>query len=274
MPNLRVVYDNAVDRATLSATAGVGTLVAANLLTDIKSEVWRTATTSASITLTWANSEVIGLAALPFCSLSQTATIRVRGYTNTADATPAVDTGVVLACPVGVGAWDWGSTALGVNSYAYAGSAYATAWFAQTSVKKLVIDIVDTGSTYIEAARLVVGAYWSPLNNAEHGAVQITMADLSKHERSDAGDLRTDRGAMFKKISLDLSLMPAEDRNIIWNISRINGMSRPVFFSLTPQSTDAVEEQVFSLYGKLSQQGGIRYQFANQYNTSIEIEEI
>ena len=273
MANLRVVYDNAADRATLVATPGVGTLVAANLLTDIKSEVWRTGTTTASITLTWANSEVVGVVALPFCSLTQTATIRVRGYTNTGDAAPAVDTGVILACPVGIGAWDWGTTALGVNSYAYGGASYAVAWFAQTSVTKIVIDLVDTASTYVEAARVVAGSYWTPLNNAEYG-VQITMNDLSKHERTDAGDLRTDRGAMFKKISLDLTLMPAEDRNIVWNISRINGMSKPLFFSLSPESPDSVEEQTFNLYGKLSQQSGIRFQFANQFSTSIELEEI
>jgi hypothetical protein len=201
--------------------------------------------------------------------------MRVRGYTNAADVTAAVDTGVALACPVGIGAWDWGTTALGVNSYAYAGASYAVAWFAQTSVKKIVIDLVDTSSPlgYVEAARVVAGAYWTPLNNADYG-VQLTMADASKHERSDAGDLRTDRGSMYKQISLDLTLMPAEDRNVIWNISRINGMSRPLFFSLSPEVDDEVEEQTYSVYGKLSQQSSLRYQFANQHNTSIELEEI
>ena len=273
MANLRVVYNNCVDRAALSATAGVGTLVAANLLTDVKSEVWRTAGTSASITLAWVNSEVIGCVALPFCSLSQTATIRVRGYTNASDVTAAVDTGVILACPVGIGTWDWGTTALGVNSYAYAGAAYAVAWFAQTSVKKIVVELVDTEKPYIEASKVVAGAYWTPLNNADYG-VQITMADTSKHERSEAGDLRTERGAMYKKISLDLTLMPAEDRNVIWNILRINGMTKPLFFSLSPDVGDKVEEQTYSLYGKLSQQSSIHYRFANQFSTSIELEEV
>jgi hypothetical protein len=268
MANLRVVYNNSADRATLSATAGVGTLVAANLLTDIKSEVWRTATTSASITLTWTNAELIGCVALPFCNLSATATIRVRGYTEVADVAAAVDTGVKLACPVGTGV-----APAGVNSYAYAGASYAVAWLAQTSVKKVVVDLVDTGNSYIEAARVVAGAYWSPINNADYGA-QLTMVDTSKHERSDAGDLRTERGYMHKKINLDLSVMPAEDRNVIWSISRINGMSKPMLLSLTPEVGDATEEQTFSLYGKLSQQSSIRYQFANQYNTTIELEEI
>jgi hypothetical protein len=267
MANLRVVYNNSADRATLSATAGVGTLVAANLLTDIKSEVWRTAGTSATITLTWTNAELVGCVALPFCNLTSTATIRVRGYTNAADASPVVDTGTKLACPVGTGV-----VPAGVNSYAYAGASYATAWLAQTSVKKIVIDLVDTANTYIEAARVVAGAYWTPVNNAEYG-VQLTMVDTSRHERSDAGDLRTERGYMNKKINLDLSVMPAEDRNVIWSIAR-NGMSKPMFLSLTPEISDATEEQTYTLYGKLTQQSNIRYQFANQFNTSIELEEI
>lgn len=273
MANLRVVYNNSVDRATLSATAGVGTLVAANLLTDIKSEVWRTGGAFGSITLTWTNSEVIGCVALPFCSLSPTAVMRVSGFAELSDTVPIIDTGTILACPVGIGAWDWGTTALGVNSFAYAGASYAVAWFGQKSVKKLVIDILDEGKPYFEVSRVVAGAYWTPLNNAEYG-VQLTMMDTSKHERSDAGDLRTERGLMYKKISLDLSLMPAEDRNVIWNISRINGMTKPLFLSLTPEVSDTVEEQTFSLYGKLSQQSSLRYQFANQFNTSIELEEI
>lgn len=275
MANLRVVYNNAADRATLTATAGVGTLVAANLLTDVKSEVWRTSTTTAQIIMTWPASEMTGVVSLPFTSLSQTATIRVRGYAEVSDAAAAVDTGIILACPVGIGAWNWGTTPLGVNAYAYAGSSYAVAWFVQTFVKKLVIDIVDSSNRlgYIESARIVTGAYWSPLNNADYGA-QLSMVDLSKHERSDAGDLRTDRGSMHKKLSLDLTLMPAEDRNIIWDISRINGMSKPLFLSLSPESGDVLEEQTFQIYGKLTQQSSIRYQFANQFNTSLDLEEV
>jgi hypothetical protein len=191
----------------------------------------------------------------------------VRGYTNAADASPVVDTGTKLACPVGTGV-----VPAGVNSYAYAGASYATAWLAQTSVKKIVIDLVDTANTYVEAARVVVGAYWTPVNNAEYG-IQLTMVDTSRHERSDAGDLRTERGYMNKKINLDLSVMPAEDRNVIWSIAR-NGMSKPMFLSLTPEISDATEEQTYTLYGKLTQQSNIRYQFANQFDTSIELEEI
>jgi hypothetical protein len=140
-------------------------------------------------------------------------------------------------------------------------------------VKRIVVDILDDARPYVEVSRVVAGAYWSPTHNAEYG-VQVSMGDTSKHERSDAGDLRTERGFSYKKISLDLNQMPSSDRATMWDIYRRNGMSKPLFFSLTPQSLDAGEEQTFSLYGKLSQQSSIRYQFANQYNTSIELEEI
>ena len=273
MANLRIVYSNAADRATLTATAGVGTMVKENLLLDTKSKVWRTASTSATITLIWTTAEIIGAVALPFCNLSPTATIRVRGYTNSGDASPVGDSGTALACPIGSGGW---VGATGVNTYAYAGGRYATSWFTKRSVKKIVIDIVDTSNTlgYIEASRVVAGDYWSPTNNVEHGSIQLATADRSKNERTDSGDLRTDRGTMHKRVSLDLSLMPAADRNSVWSIARGNGMFKPVFFSLSPQGTDVDEEQAFCVYGKQTQQNSTVYQFTNQFSTTLELEEI
>jgi hypothetical protein len=273
--NLRIIYDNATARGTLSASTTAGSLAASNLLTDIKSEVWRSTATTATLTLTWTNSEFVSCVALPFCNLSSAATLRVRGYTNVADATPAIDTGAQYACPATFGQVNWGQQFLGANSYAYGGGTYGVIWFASTSVKKLVIDIADTTNVqgYIEASKLITGTYWTPTNNVEYGA-ELTVADTSTHERSDAGDLRTDRGTLHKVLSLDLTMLTSVDRNGLWNIMRGNGMSRPVFLSMTPLSDDPTEEQIYQVYGKLSKQGSVRYQFINQFTTSLEIEEV
>lgn len=274
MANLRIVYDNAADRATLSASASVGTLVAANLLTDTKSEVYRSSTTSATITLTWATAEVVGVVALPFCSLTSSATVRVRGYPTSGSSTPSFDTGAKLAVSSSFGTGNWG-TSLGVNSYAYGGGAYAVNWFTPTSVGKIVIDIVDSSNTlgYVEASRVVVGSYWTPTYNADYG-VEVSPVDMSKHERSDAGDLRTERGALYKTLRVDLSFMPAADRASLWNLLKTNGLSKPLFFSLSPEVSDSSEESLFQVYGKQSRQTSIRYQFANQFSASLELEEI
>ena len=278
MSNLRVVYDNAADRATLAASSTAGSLVVNNMLSDIKSEVWRSQGPTATVTVTWPDAgELIGMVALPFCSLSSGATVRVRAYETLAAALPVLDTGVVIAAaapPFDV--WGWGSEPLGVNAYAYGGGTYGVVWFNTIiTAQKLVIDIDDTSNPlgYIECSRLVTGTYWEPVNNADFG-VEIGVGDLSKHERSDAGDLRTDRGAIYKTMSMDLSIMPAQDRNAMWRILRGNGMSRPIYLSLVPQAQDAFEEQAFQIYGKLSRQSALRYQFVNQYSSQLEIEEI
>jgi len=277
MSNLRIVYDNATDRkSSLVASSSAGSLGVNNLLTETKSQVWRSTSTSATLTIEWANAEFVGVVALPFCNFTSTATMRVRGYTGAADSVPVFDTGAKLCCAyTPFGLWGWGSQPLGVNAYSYGGATYAVVWFETTPVEKIVIDIDNTGNSsgYVEASRLVTGAYWSPENNCNYNA-RITTNDMSKHGRTDSGDLKTDRGAMYKSIALDLSMMPSGDRNRLWDIIRGNGITRPIFFSLSPESDDPSEEQMFQIYGKLSRQLAITYQFINQFNAPLEIEEV
>ena len=80
---IRILNNNAADRATLSASTTAGSLVVANLKTDYKSDVYRSTGTTATITATWTSNETIGVVVLPFCNLTATATIRVKLYTNT-----------------------------------------------------------------------------------------------------------------------------------------------------------------------------------------------
>jgi hypothetical protein len=276
MPNLRIVYDNVANDATLTASSTAGSLGVNNLKTDTKAEVWRSVGTSATLTMQWASAELTGMVALPFCSLSSAATIRVRGYIHAADSAPALDTGVQMACSASqFGNWDWGMIPLGVNGYSYGGSTYGVIWFPVGAYEKLVVDLSDASNPlgYIEASRLVTGTYWSPVENADYG-IQLAAADTSKSERNDAGDLKTDRGSIHKTLSFDLAYMPSTDRNSLWNILRGNGLYRAVFISLVPEADDPIEEQTYQIYGKLSKQSAIRYQFANQHNATIEIEEM
>lgn len=92
MPNLRIIHNNAADRATLTASSSVGALVPTNLKSDLKSVVWRSATAGAGTTPTarldasWPATEPIGGVALAYCRLTAQALMRVRG-TNEAPAT-------------------------------------------------------------------------------------------------------------------------------------------------------------------------------------------
>jgi hypothetical protein len=200
----------------------------------------------------------------------------VRGYTNTGDSVPLFDTGAVIANPnSALGVWDWGSSPLGVNSFAYGGGTYGTVWFAIQPVRKLLIDIVDTNnaSAYVEAGRLVAGTYWSPDRNPSYGA-QPSVTGTSKHERNDSGDLMTARGAKYRKMTLPMNDMTPADRAKLWNILRSNGMSKPMLVSLFPESADPDLEQAHQLYGKLSQISAITVSNYSGYSSTLALEEV
>jgi hypothetical protein len=272
---LRVVYNNAANRGTVSASTTAGTLVASNLLTDSKADTWRATTTSGTITITFPSSEMVSMAAFPFCNFTADATMRVKCYTGTGDVTPVLDTGVVLAAaPTPLGMWDWGNIPLGVNSYSYGGASYGVVWFATQSVRKIEIIISDTSNAagYIEASRLVTGAYWSPVNDAELSPVWQGV-ETTTNTRNDASDLVSDIGTLNKKLQLTLPVMNPSDRTTMMNVLRGNGMSRPIYLSLFPEDDDSSAEQAYQIYGKLVSQPALNLPNWNLYATTIEIEE-
>lgn len=276
MTNLRIIHHNAADQAALTASSQSGSLSVANLSTDIKSEVWRSTGTHATLRAVFPAAALIGAVAFPFCNLSSAATLRVRGYALAADAVPAFDTGALQACAhQPLGAWDWGLEPLGVNAFSYGGGAYGRAWFAPAWVEKLEIDIDDAlnPAGYIEASRLVAGTYWSPEINADYGA-SLTADDASQHYRSEGGDLLTNIGPRSRKLALSLNAMSPPDRSKLMAILRGNGKSRPVFISLFPESDDPLLEQDHQVYGKLPDAAAVATPQFERYSTSITVEEI
>jgi hypothetical protein len=276
MSNLRIIYNNAADRATLSADSEAGSLVVENLTTIIKSEVWRSASTAGQITATWTGAETINCVALPYTNFTNDATMRVRGYTNVADASPAFDTTALDCCPYSAaGVFGWDINAPGVANFGYGGAVYAVLWFIGGAVKKLIIDLADSGNAagYIEAGRLVVGDYWEPDYNADYG-LQLGYKDASEHKRNDAGDLMTDIRPRSKTLTFGLSQASPADRAKLMRILRGNGKPGPLYISIFPGDDDAELEQDYQIYGKLSDMSAITLAQFESYANSLTIDEI
>lgn len=275
MSTLRIIYDNALARASsLVASSEAGALVAAQLKTDIKSAVWRSVGTTASLTLQFPNTETFSGVALPYSNMDSNTTMRVRVYTNVADTTPVFDTGVLPAvCYSALAVWGFAQP-LGVNSFAYGGATCPRLWFSEQSGKKVLIDLVDTGnaSGYLEAGRLCLGRYWSPLDGADFGA-SVLPQDTTVNYRSAAGDLLSDRGTKSRKIPIQLSYMVESDRAQLMDILLGNGMSQPMLFSLFPDQGGALEHH-HMLYGKLSALSAVAIASALRYSSPVEIEEV
>jgi hypothetical protein len=301
--NLRIVYQNLADYSTSTITASSTASVATpttNLKLDSKSLVWRSATSAtttvkANLLVAFAATSMVGNITLPFCNLTSTATIRVRGFSgatpilgdaysanaatavNTNGATLVFDTGIITACPYQVlGLWDWGALPLGVNSYSYGGGTYARSWLTnQLGCSNIVIELVDTNTDkYIEASRLVVGTYWSPKYNTSYG-LSTSIKDLTTNQRRESGDLITTRGIRYKSMAFDLKYLTPSDRLQFERILKGNGLAQPIFISLFPNNSgDYDKEQAHQIYGKLSQLSEIQHPMFDIYSTQIEIEEI
>lgn len=276
MPNLRIIADNAANRAVIAASSSAGAMLPACMQNDIKSDVWRSVGASATLTLTWSIPEVITGVALCASNLSSACRVRVRGYAAAADVVPVFDTGSQLGCPPRpFGQLRWGREALGMNGFR-AGSSIAQIWISNIArVAKLIIDIADPSgrAAYIEVGRLVAGDYWSPVSAADYGA-SIQVADDSKHSRTEAGDLLTDLSSRRKKLAFSMSYMAADDADRLWQIIYDGGITRPVFISFYPLSADPVQEQKYSLLGKLSVTPVMATPFFNKTSAQIELEEI
>jgi len=307
--NLRIIYNNILDLSTTtitaSSTASPTATPVSNLKLDSKSQVWRSASTGtlnpdgsglyivrANIVVSFVASTIIGGVVLPFCNLSSVGKIRVRGYTGTAPTpgaatntpTPGITGGIVhdstqiFAAPYQTfGLWNWGTLPLGINSYSYGGGTYARAWMpSQLACTSLLIEIEDTQNInpYIEVSRIVAGSYWSPKYNTSFG-LSTGSQDLSQHQRSESGDLITNRGIRYRNMRFDLNWLPPEDRLEFTRILRGNGLPRPLFISLFPDNAEDYEkEQAHQIYGKLSQLSDITHPIFEMYSTSIDIEEI
>lgn len=302
--NLRIIYENLVDSTsttiTPSSTAS-SQVTAANLKLDTKALIWRSATTSntndarANLIVSFDQSRPISGVILPFCNLSSSATIRVRGYTgtvpthtgtvnaptfDTSGATMVFDSGTIAACPYQpLGLWNWGAYPLGVNSYSYGGGTYGRLWIPngyQVPCSSLTIEIIDTAnsSQYIEASRLIIGYHWSPKYNTTLG-LSNSIKDSSSHVRSESGNLLTNRGTSYNTINFNLQWLTPADRLELMRILKGNGLAKPLFISLFPDNVDDwAKEQTHQIYGKLSSLPGISHPVYEMYSSTIDIEEI
>jgi len=284
MSNIRLIWDNAVDRASLVASSESGLLVVGNLLSNLKAKVWRSLDVNAGVACSWPQSETISCVVAAFNNLTSQATMRVIGYAKETDTTPAFDTAHVLcAAPPGLGQFLWGSP-LGENFYqrggaslfAYGYGGYGVVWIpGNHAVRKLEVHLfdLDNPDTYIEVGRLIAGPVWSPRYNFNFGH-NVTYVDSSRRTRTEAGDLRGERGPKWRRIEFELSNMDSQDRAAMLRLARVNGTTEPLFVSLFPESDDKLLEQSYQLWGKFADSVSLSQPNYDIYTARVAMEEV
>lgn len=282
--NLRIVWDNAADRGQIAASSEVGNLAVANLRSDLKSKVWRGLTTNESVILQWDTREPVACIVFAFNNFTAGATMRVRGWEHATDLFETFDTGYLQCAPEGaLGQFQWGAP-LGENFYqrggaplfAYGFGGYGVIWLeGGWAVERLEVEVNDPNNPdgFVEAGRLIVGPYWTPLYNFDFGH-SLWFEDSTKNTRTEAGDLRSEPGAKWRKVALSLSYMDAEDRVAVLRMARVLGKSKPLFLSMFPDSPDPMLEQSYQLWGKIVDSPKITNPQYEAYATQLEIEEV
>ncbi len=297
--NLKIVYQNILELATLTASSSTGSLVASNLQKEQRSYVWRSVVTGSSTVRV--NIRLADIPTLPigidtiigtFSNLTENATITVLGYTSTptlagASSSPTID-GTSTGTPV------WSSSAIICRPYSsnkdslnyttlstsYGLSkdtirAYLTE-AVPTSITCIIIQINDTDNTdqYIEISHLIVGSSWTPTYNTGYG-ISLQPNDSSTNSRSESGDLFTKYGVTYNSLKFDLTWLTDNDRQIMEKICKNVGIRKPIFISLFPNNTlDYEKERSYQIYGKLKNLNAITHPTLNFYSSSVEIEEL
>jgi hypothetical protein len=183
------------------------------------------------------------------------------------------DSGAVRCCPAPAVRLRGWTAAQAASAYAYGGGAYAVVWFPQQQALGMAIDIADPGNLqgYLEAACLVVAPYFSTQYNASDAS--MTPVDTTELYRKASGAQGADQGFTYRRVSIDLSAMPAADRTAFVNLLR-NSRTYPVLISVFPGSQDLELERDNMVYGRRTKDSDIAIQFSTAYGGKIEVEEI
>ena len=196
MPNLRIIYDNAVDRAaTIVASSTAGGLSVANLRTEYKGQVHRSIGTGVTYTITWASPQSINSIILPCTNLTHLSTVRVKLFSDVGGTLLLRDSGSVRAVTSSITADRWGGR-LNANTFAFGGYSKAVVWLdSSASAMRCEITIIDTSNpiNYIDCSKIICGSYWSPTYNIQNG-ISHSIIESTTSSRAQSGDIISDIG--------------------------------------------------------------------------------
>jgi len=224
------------DAATLVASSSVSGLPASNLQGADPAKKWRSnGTTSASFTLAFAVPVMANALAIVGHNLSDVAVVRVRGAALLANVTaaPDIDSGWQSA---------WPASGKPVAS-SWPQMLTLARWANTTFAAYYQVDIADPSPTvtYLEAARLVLGAYWQPTSaNFDMGGTPLGFDTTDVQLKTRYGRLFTDKSADSAARTFELNCYAFDKREAfdgLYEVRRLRGMWGDVICSLDPGET-------------------------------------
>jgi hypothetical protein len=272
MANLRVIYNNLADAATILASSTASGFSVDNLKNTQKTSVHRSAGATVTYTLTWSTAQSISCVALPATNLQAGDTISVEVYTSTleTDTTALYQSPVLQACTGRVTTLYNKYTLPTYVDFGFGGATKTSVWLPTTyQVKKVVITLTSTSVAQIDCARIICGTYWQSTRQVNNG-IQLGYEDLSEITTTRSGNTYEDRKPISETMQFDLEYLPDADRKQLQTLMRSWGSSALIYYCVFPDNTNPELTQSYSIYGR-SNSNSLQYQFFSYYNTNLDI---
>lgn len=269
MSNLRIIYENLADSATITADTTSAGFSVLNLKNTQKTSVHRSTGNTVAYTLNWSTPQQLNAFALPATNLVAGATIRVQGYTDQTDASLVFDTGAPLPACKDRSIVIYGKTAQpSYVDFGFGGATKTSVWLSQIATVSRVL-ITVTNSFPIDCARLVVGKYWESSRQASRG-IEVGFQDSSEISTTRSGNTYEDRKPIQETLRFDLEYISDLDRQQVQKIMRSWGSSGLLYVCLFPDNSNSETTQTYSIYGR-NVVSSIQYQFYKLYGTSMDL---
>src|SRR5690625_1648939 len=265
-PSLRVVSNDVARFATITTSpSAVPSLPASNALTDIKGNICRVESSEVVLNLSWSESRQVSFVGIPACNLSSDSEYRLVARES---GSIVYDSDWQYAAQGTI--LDYGdfTQPLNVNSF-LEGETIVSIWLDDHyMVDSVELHLRDPSRTYIDISRIIAGADFRPKWCASYGS-SLSREDLTSVSRSAGGDLRIDRGPVFRVASLDIRAIHASDRHRFQRIM-MAGLGKMHFVSVLQGHYDVTLEQDWSIYGVI-EPGPLQFLSSRHHSTQWQI---
>jgi hypothetical protein len=274
MANLRLIYNNVADTATITASSTTSGLVAQNMQNIQKTSVHRSNSTSTvTYTLTWLTPQSINAIALPATNLSGNDKIDVLMYeTSVTDPTgPIAQLINKNACLGRTMILQEGNTTSTYKDFGLGGATKTSLWFTK-AYQVQAVEITLTRAVLvqqIDCARIVCGQYWEPTRQISRG-IDLGTQDESDITTTRSGNTYVDRKTISDTLNFNIEYMNDADRKTLLQIMRTWGNNGLIYYCLFPDNTNPEYTQAYSIYGRL-QNTSLQYQYFGFYSSNIQL---
>jgi len=126
---------------------------------------------------------------------------------------------------------------------------------------------------YFEVGRLFMGPVWSPTLNMSYDGFDLSWQDTTRQTRTASGSLRSERGAAYRTLSVNFSVLSEAERTELFELARVVGKRLELVVSALWDDTTpyATRDSLFT--AKIAEMPSFSFPFFNTWEATMTLEE-